>query len=102
MPITASTNGIREVMACTLSRLTCAPPAISTSRPAGSGTACSRSSWVLEASENSLVVLRTVKNALPSAMPAGADAGPTLLPPTKVAVGADTSDTSGTRDRSAA
>ena len=34
--------------------------------------------------------------------PAGADGGPTRLPSTNVPVGADTADTSGTRDRSAA
>ena len=101
-PIRPSTIGNREVIAATLSRLTWAPPANSTSRPAGSGTACNRSSWIFDSGENSAAVLRTERNALPSATPVGADGGPTLLPPTNVPPGAETSDTSGTRDRSAA
>ena len=101
-PISAKTSGNREVMACTWSRFTCAPPPIRTLRPAGVGTACSRLNWVLDASENSIVVLRTVRNALPWAMAVGAEGGPTRLPPTNVPPGAETSDTSGTRDRSAA
>ena len=101
-PIRLSTNGIREVTAETISRLICAPPAIRMSRSAGSATACNRSSWSLDASENSGAVLRTDRKALPSAIPAGADGGPVLPPFTKVPPGADTSVTSGTRDRSAA
>ena len=44
--ISPSTPGSRDVMASTLSRLICAMPVNSTGRPAGPGTACSRSSWV--------------------------------------------------------
>ena len=75
-----NTSGSRVVIPCTLSRLICAMPAIWTDRPAGPGTACSRSSWVSEACENSGAVLATVKNALPSAIPVGAVGGPTRLP----------------------
>ena len=89
-------------MASTLSRLICAIPAIWTDRPAGPGTACNRSSWVLEASENSGAVVDTVRNALPSASPVAAEGGPTRFPATNVPVGAETAETSATRDRSAA
>ena len=47
-------------------------------------------------------MLLTVRKALPPATPVGADGGPTMVPATKVPLGADTADTSGTRDRSAA
>ncbi len=47
-------------------------------------------------------MLSTVRKALPAICPAGADGGPTRLPSTNVPVGADTAETSGTRDRSAA
>ena len=90
------------VIPCTLSRLICARPAISTDWPAGPLTPCNRSSWVWEACENSGAVLATVKNALPPVIPVGADGGPTRLPATNVPVGADTAETSATRDRSAA
>ena len=43
-----------------------------------------------------------MRKALPAICPAGADGGPTRLPSTNVPVGADTAETSGTRDRSAA
>ena len=62
-----STTGNRDVMASTLSRLTCAVPANRTSRPPGPRTACRPSSWASEASENSGAVLRTVTWALPPA-----------------------------------
>ena len=62
-----STTGNRDVMASTLSRLTCAVPANSTSRPPGPWTACRPSSWASEDSENSGAVLRTVRYALPPA-----------------------------------
>ena len=47
-------------------------------------------------------MLPTVRNALPCATPVAAAGGPTLAPSTKVPVGADTAETSGTRDRFAA
>ena len=78
-----STTGNRDVMASTLSRLTCAVPANSTSRPPGPWTACRPSSWASEDSENSGAVLRTVRYALPPATRTG-----------------DTPATSGTRARS--
>src|ERR1700730_1548932 len=97
-----NTAGSRDVMASTLSRLVCAMPVRSTGRPAGPGTACSLSSWVCEASENSGAVLSTVRKALPCDAPLGAEGGPTLAPPTNVPIGADTAETSGTLDNSAA
>ena len=51
-------------------------PVICTRLAAGAGTACSRSSWVVRASENSGAVLLTVRNALPSLTPVAADGGP--------------------------
>ena len=95
--ITASTAGSREVIASQLSRLICAIPVICTCWPPGPATACNRSNWVSEASENSGAVLPTVKNALPSLI-AAADGGPTSEPATNVPPGADTDDTSGTCD----
>ena len=76
-PISASTNGSRELTACALSRLICAAPANSVSRPPGGATACSRSSWVSEACEYSGAVELTVTNALPSFNPVAAAGGPT-------------------------
>ena len=96
------TSGSRDVMASTLSRLTCAVPVMSTCLPAGVGTACRLSSCVSERSENSGAVLSTVRKALPSAWPAGADGGPASLPETNVPTGAETAETSVTRDRFAA
>ena len=63
--ISPSTSGNRDAMASTLSRLICAVPVKSTCLPPGVGTACRRSSWVSERSENSGAVLSTVRNALP-------------------------------------
>src|SRR4029453_6665954 len=97
-----STAGNRDVMASTLSRLVCAMPVRSVGRPAGPGTACSRSSWVCEASENSGAVLSTVRNALPCDTPVGDDGGPVDAPATYVPVGAETAQTSGPRHNSAA
>ena len=51
---------------------------------------------------NSGAVLPIVRNALPSLTPVAADGGPASLPRTKVPPGADTDETSGTLDRSAA
>ena len=53
-------------------------------------------------SENSGAELSTVRKALPASWPAGADGGPTRSPLTKVPAEADTVETSGTRDKSAA
>src|SRR6201993_5590933 len=100
--ISPNTSGSRSVTASTLSRLTCATPPISADRPAGPATSCNRLSWVSEACENSGAVLVTVRNALPSANPVAAAGGPIGFPPTNVPLGADTADTSGTRDKSAA
>ncbi|CKP48461.1 Uncharacterised protein [Mycobacterium tuberculosis] len=100
--ISPSTIGSRSVTASTLSRLTCATPAITTDRPAGPATWCNRLSWISEARENSGAVLLTVRNALPSANPVAPRGVPTQLPSTNVPVGAATADTSGTRDNSAA
>src|SRR3954454_14480984 len=100
--IRPSTAGSRDVIASTLSRLVCAIPVNSTGRPAGPGTACSRSSWICEASENSGAVLSTVRNALPCDTPVGAEGGPIGAPATYVPVGAETAETSGTLDNSAA
>lgn len=52
--------------------------------------------------ENSGAVLLTVRNALPSLSPVAPAGGPTRVPPVKVPPGADTADTSGTRDSAAA
>ena len=90
------------MIACTLSRLTCATPAICTVLSAGVATACSASSWLADASENSGAVLVTVKNALPSFIPVAAEEGPAGAPSTNVPPGADTDDTSCTRDSSVA
>src|SRR4051794_25718499 len=100
--IRPSTAGNRDVMASTLPRLVCAMPVRSVGRPAGPGTACSRSSWVCEATENSGAVLSTVRNALPCDTPVGAEGGPIGAPATYVPVGAETAETSGTLDNSAA
>src|SRR6478609_4692979 len=97
-----STSGSRLVIACTLSRLPCATPASCTVLSAGVATACSSSSWLADASENSAAVLVTVKNALPSLTPVGAVGGPARRPSTNVPPGADTDDTSDTFDSAAA
>jgi hypothetical protein len=44
-------------------------------------------------------VLSTVRNAVPSASLVGADGGPASLPATNVPIGAETAETSATRDR---
>ena len=44
----------------------------------------------------------TVKNALPFVIATAADGGPTVVPATNVPPGAETDDTSGTRDSAAA
>src|ERR1700712_3833409 len=98
--ITPSTQGSRVVMASTLSRLTCAMPANWTVRPSGAPTACNRSSWASDASENNGAVLPTLRKALPRATYPLGDGGATRAPPTNVPAGPDTVDTSGTRDRS--
>src|SRR3954465_592341 len=100
--IAASTSGSRSVMPLELSLLTCATPVSCTAFPSGVLTARNRSSCVSDASENSGASLPTVRNALPSFKPVAAEGGPAGGPPTKVPVGDDTDDTSGTRDRSAA
>ena len=97
-----STSGSRDVMASTLSRLICAVPVISTCWPAGAGTACRRSSCASERSENNGAVLSTVRNALPWNSSGARRRRADPLPSTNVPVGADTPDTSATRDRSAA
>src|SRR5258707_14456298 len=100
--ISPKTSGSRSVTASTLSRLTCATPAISTDRPAGPATSCNRLSWGSDACENSGAVLLTVRNALPSTNPVAATGGPAGVPLTNVPLGAVTADTSGNRDRFAA
>jgi hypothetical protein len=55
-----------------------------------------------EACEYTGALLVTVKKALPSVTAAGADGGPTTLPPTNVPSGADTANTAGTRESRAA
>ena len=96
--ITPSTSGSRDVIACELSRLICAIPVTCTGFPPGGLTACNASSWASEASVNSGAVLPMVRNALPSFIPVAAEGGPARLPSTNVPVGADTDDTSATRD----
>ena len=99
--ITPSTSGSRESIAVALSRLVCAVPASSTGcrpdrdrvQPVELGR---------RAPENSGAVLPTVRNALPSLIAVAADGGPTSMPSTNVPPGADTDDTSGTCDSSAA
>ena len=98
----ASTHGSRSVTACTLSWLICATPASCTVRPSGPLTACTASSCACDASENSGALLPMVRKALPSTIAAPGPAGPTFRPPTKVPVGAVTSVTAATRERSAA
>ena len=80
--IRPSTSGRVDVIAFTLSRLVCAVPVNSTVRPPGPSTACKRSSWVSEASENSGAVVATVRYMLPSRAAVGADGAPVLLPAT--------------------
>src|ERR1700687_2893449 len=100
--ITASTIGSRWTITCTLSWLIWATPASRTGLPAGPATACSRSSWVWEADENSGAVLDTVRNALSSLTAVAALGGPAGAPSTNVATGEATDDVSGTCDNCAA
>ena len=56
----------------------------------------------LGARECTGALLVTVKNALPFVFAAAADGGPAVVPATNVPPGAETDDTSGTRDSAAA
>ena len=98
-----STSGRRAVIACTLSRLIWATPAISTDWPGRTGHGVQpvelgvgglreqrRGGW------------RPSKTRCRAPRPVAADGGPTRLPATNVPVGAETAVTSATRDRSAA
>ena len=101
--IRPSTSGSRDVIALTLSRLVCAVPPSSTARPSGPATACRRRSWASE------VIGEERRRALDGEERAAlrlarwrrgrSDQGRRS---TNVPIGADTAETSGTRDRSAA
>jgi hypothetical protein len=90
------------VIACELSRLICAIPVNCTGFPPGALTACSLSSCDSDASVNNGAAVPIVRKALPSVIPVGAPGGPAGRPPTKVPPGAETDDTSSTRDSAAA
>src|ERR1700738_980589 len=100
--MTPNTSGSLDVIAAALSRLICASPVTCTDLPPGGATACTPSSWASEASVNSGAVLPMVSNALASFIPVAAGGGPGTLPSTNVPPGADTADTSVTRDSDSA